>query len=92
MRIYPLSSYSVGNYCADISAIGPKELIARTQRSWDSHRVSLGFTTFNSGVLLSTLGSQLFGRVIEQFPNIPHHAEFFIYFSNIFSNLHTSEL
>ena len=26
MRIYPLSSYSVGNYCADISAIGPKEL------------------------------------------------------------------
>ena len=26
VRIYPLSSYSVGNYCADISAIGPKEL------------------------------------------------------------------
>ena len=26
MRIYLLSSYSVGNYCADISAIGPKEL------------------------------------------------------------------
>ena len=27
VRIYPLSSYSVGNYCADIYAIGPKELI-----------------------------------------------------------------
>ena len=34
MRIYPLSSYSVGNYCADISAIGPKEL------NWFANRYS----------------------------------------------------